>query len=180
MQVLTGSVAFVYGVSALCVSCRILPLASGLLLILSLPLVRPQATHSLLAGHCMETGHISSPRVKGARQLPAVLHLPTPAQAVELLMFGWRTHGDAGAVWPLKLYALSWHTAVGVALAAGLCLCRMPPPVVPAFIVSARARALRLWHAYAQPLPKIPPPALAGPPAPQPPPPPPPPPLPAA
>ena len=39
LQVLTGSVAFVYGVSALCVSCRILPLASGLLLMLSLPLV---------------------------------------------------------------------------------------------------------------------------------------------
>lgn len=57
---LTGSVAFVYGVSALCVSFRILPLASGLLLILSLPLVSTQTACSQLAGHCRETGRISS------------------------------------------------------------------------------------------------------------------------
>lgn len=73
MQVLTGSVAFVYAVSALCVSCRILPLASGLLLILSLPLVRPRTAYSLLAGHCMDTGCISSAHAKRARQLSAML-----------------------------------------------------------------------------------------------------------
>ncbi len=36
---LTGSVACVYAVAGICVSCRILPLASGLLLVLSLPMV---------------------------------------------------------------------------------------------------------------------------------------------
>jgi len=101
-------------------------------------------------------------------------------QAVDLLSFGWRTHGDPARVWPLKLYALSWHTGVGLAVAAGLCLCRMPPPALPAVVLSARDQLVSLWQTHMRPLPKLPPPALAGPPAPPPPPPPQPPALPAA
>ncbi|KAK9827327.1 hypothetical protein WJX81_005647 [Elliptochloris bilobata] len=137
---------------------------------------------------CSHFHQVASDR--SAKKLSPVVRLGTDramqvltgsvAWAVDLLMFGWRTHGDAAAVWPLKLYALSWHTAVGLALAAGLCLCRMPPPALPAFVLSARDQAVRLWQMNMRPLPKLPPPALAGPPAPQPPPPPPPPPLPAA
>lgn len=166
---LTGAVAWVYAVAAACVSCRILPLASGLLLVLSLPLVRPTRARKWSATPCANgPAPIPGAAWRGARGRPR----PSArgAQAVDLLSFGWRTHGDPARVWPLKLYALSWHTGVGLAVAAGLCLCRMPPPALPAVVLSARDQLVSLWQTHMRPLPKLPPPALAGPPAPPPPP----------
>lgn len=53
--------------------------------------------------------------------LAAALLSVIPGRA--LLAFAQANHLDAERVTPLKRYAIKWHTAFGVGLCAGLCLC---------------------------------------------------------